>query len=150
MKFKSVFALLLAVASFSSLANEAKQQVLDTAHTMWDNARNAQLVRMWDNAPTDHTYFVAGLPLWSKQDTLGTFTAMFEGVTRQDIETVREEVTMLSDSAAVYTADMTYTQYDAQGNVLVPTSPYAMTIVFVLRDGQWMNLHSHQSFPSAE
>nr|WP_169732700.1 nuclear transport factor 2 family protein [Shewanella waksmanii] len=95
----------------------------------------------------DHTYFVTGLPLWSKQDTLDTFVAMFEGVASQDIEVVREEVTMLSDTAALYTAEMTYTQYDADSNVLVPTSPYAMTIVFVLRDGKWMNRHSHQSFP---
>lgn len=150
MKFKSVIPMLLTISVIGSpiaLADNTSQQVLDTAHNMWEHARDAQLERMWENAPTDHTYFVAGLPLWSKQETLETFIAMFEGVASQDIEVVREEVTMLSDSAALYTADMTYTQYDADNNVLVPTSPYSMTIVFVLRDGKWMNLHSHQSFP---
>ncbi|MPW28258.1 hypothetical protein F9L16_04495 [Agarivorans sp. B2Z047] len=150
MKSKSIVTLLLTIGLVSSplvVACNAKQQVFDTAHNMWEHARNAQLERMWENAPTDHTYFVAGLPLWSKQETLDTFTAMFEGVVSQDIEVVREEVTMLSETAALYTADMTYTQYDADNNLLVPTSPYSMTIVFVLRDGKWMNLHSHQSFP---
>ncbi|KXI24568.1 nuclear transport factor 2 family protein [Photobacterium sanguinicancri] len=149
MKLKPTLTALILAFSFNmpiAIANDDHTEVLETVHSMWDNARTANLAGMFAAAPADHTYIMAGFSLWSREEAITFYEAAFEGVARQDITNLREKVTMTSDTSALYMADATYTQYDTKGNKL-EAGPYAITVVLEKRDGQWMNIHTHQSFP---
>ncbi|MGV2986534.1 nuclear transport factor 2 family protein [Vibrio sp. E150_011] len=131
----------------ASLSEETKKEVLASVHQMWDDACSANVGGMFETAPDDHTYVMAGFPLWSKAQALELYEAAFEKVSVQTIDTDKEQVTLLSDSVALYVADMSYTQYDANGQPL-ESGPYAITLVLKKKNGVWQNIHTHQSFPS--
>ncbi|GEM79831.1 nuclear transport factor 2 family protein [Vibrio superstes] len=149
MKLKSTLTALILALSFNATAavtNDDRAEALKTVHTVWDNARAANLDGMFAAAPAEHSYIMGGFSLWSRVEATDFYKAAFEGVARQDITNLREKVTMTSATSAFYMADATYTQYDAKGNKL-QGGPYAITVVLEKRDGQWINIHTHQSFP---
>ncbi|GLP96183.1 nuclear transport factor 2 family protein [Paraferrimonas sedimenticola] len=145
----SALVIALTLGNTAAMANDAETEVLKTVHGMWDQARAANLDGMFAGAPSEHTYVMGGIPLWSKQETLELYQVAFDGVARQDIQASREKVTMLADDVAVYMADMSYAQFDANGNKL-EQGPYAITVILKKRDGQWLNMHTHQSFPAQQ
>ncbi|MEZ9950837.1 nuclear transport factor 2 family protein [Vibrio breoganii] len=142
--------LLCSSAGLSStvFADNTHQQteVLFAVSENWQQARIANLDGMFATAPETHTYIMGGTALWSRAEIVALYQAAFEGVVKQDINMHKEVVTMLSENSAVYVADATYTQYDKQGNQL-ESGPYAITVVLEKRDGEWLNIHTHQSFP---
>ncbi|GDY25901.1 hypothetical protein AHAT_17910 [Agarivorans sp. Toyoura001] len=130
-----------------AFANDSKSEVLTAVHEMWDHASNADVDAMFSKAPDNHTYVMAGHPLWSKQETLGLYGLAFDGVVKQHLKTHKEQVTLLSDTVALYVADMHYSQFDVNGPPL-ESGPYVITVVLKKVNGHWLNMHSHQSFPA--
>ena len=58
-----------------------------------------------------------------------------------------ENITMLSPSAALWVAEGTASATLKDGRQV--SAPFAETVVFVQRDGQWKVLHAHRSSPTA-
>ena len=153
MKFKgrSCAAILMLCAVSLSLPGQAQSlesEVLASVSGTWEAARKASLDDMFSNMPPEHSYVMQGAPFWGRDTTRAQYDAMFTGVVRQDIEMTVERVTMLSDTSAVYVAEAFFRQYDAQGAVLLE-GPSAITVVLQKREGRWLNLHTHQSFPDS-
>ena len=70
----------------------------------------------------------------------------FQGVMSLRYAYTREQITMLSPTAALWVAEGTSTAMLADGRRVDNT--FAETVVFVLRDGRWMVLHAHRSTPN--
>ncbi|MEZ9233012.1 nuclear transport factor 2 family protein [Vibrio amylolyticus] len=151
-KILSVLSLVIASFTFATGVSAAEtksieKEVLTTTNVMWEEARNANLAGMFANTPAEMTYVMAGYPSWSKAEMTAMMGAAFDGVSRQDIIIKKEQITVLSDDSALYVADSAYVQYDDAGNVMPSGGDYVISIILQKRDGQWFNIHTHQSFP---
>ena len=71
----------------------------------------------------------------------------FQAVSKMDRRYDQTYVTVLSPEVALLSATGTTTATLADGRTLM-SSPFAVSLVFVLRDGQWKVLHGHYSTPN--
>jgi hypothetical protein len=71
--------------------------------------------------------------------------ANLRGISRLEYRWKREHVTVLSAEVALLTADGESVATTTEGQVF--TTPFAQTVVFVMREGHWKALHAHQSSP---
>jgi hypothetical protein len=83
----------------------------------------------------------------TRQEALDAVTAGFQGVGRVDRAYEERYVTVLSAEAALLTAKGTSSVTLSDGRAL--SGPFAASMVFVLRDGQWRLLHGHYSIPNS-
>jgi len=86
-----------------------------------------------------------GLFLATRQEALERVKANLSGLSTIKYTWKRQYVTVLSPGAAVLTAEGESTATTAAGDTF--TAPFAQTVVFVLRQGQWKAIHAHQSSP---
>lgn len=81
----------------------------------------------------------------TRQQALEDTRKRFQGVATLAYRWDRELVSMVSPDVAVLTASGTSSITTTTGSSF--TAPFAQTVVFVRRDGQWKALHAHQSSP---
>lgn len=70
----------------------------------------------------------------------------FEGISKIKRTYEQNHVTVISPEAALLTTQGTSTVTLTDGRIL--SGPFAASMVFVLRDGQWKVLHGHFSIPN--
>jgi uncharacterized protein (TIGR02246 family) len=82
----------------------------------------------------------------TRQEAYETVKQGFEGISQLKRTYEQTYVTVISPEAALLTAQGTSTVTLSDGRVL--SGPFAVSLVFVLRDGQWKVLHGHYSVPN--
>lgn len=82
----------------------------------------------------------------TRQDALNVVTAGFQGTTKVERTYDRTYVTVISPEVALLTGNGTSSVTLPDGRTL--TGPFAASMVFVLRDGQWRLLQGHYSTPN--
>jgi hypothetical protein len=71
--------------------------------------------------------------------------AILRGISRIQYHWKRQYVTVLSPEVALLTAEGESVATTTAGDTL--STPFAQTVVFVLRAGGWKAIHAHQSSP---
>lgn len=82
----------------------------------------------------------------TRQEALDAVKAGFEGVTKIERNCDQTYVTVLSPRVALLTTKGTSSATLSDGRTL--SGPFAASMVFVLRDGQWKLLQGHYSTPN--
>jgi len=82
----------------------------------------------------------------SRAEALEVVKRGFEGVATVERVYESEDVTVISEEAALLTGKGTSTVTLVDGRSL--SGPFAVSLVFVLRDGGWKVLHGHYSIPN--
>lgn len=88
-----------------------------------------------------------GAFLATREDALQRVKANLRGLSKIEYRWKRQHVTALSADVALLTADGESVATTTEGQVF--TTPFAQTVVFVMREGQWKAIHAHQSSPQA-
>ena len=88
-----------------------------------------------------------GLLLATRREALDLVRSNLARASRVQYRWKRQYVTVLSPEAAVLTAEGESTVTATSGDTF--TTPFAQTVVFVLRAGSWKVIHAHQSAPLA-
>jgi uncharacterized protein (TIGR02246 family) len=88
-----------------------------------------------------------GMFLATREEALERVKANLRGISKIVYRWKRQHVTALSAEVALLTADGESVATTTEGQVV--TTPFAQTVVFVLRKGQWKAIHAHQSSPQA-
>jgi hypothetical protein len=88
-----------------------------------------------------------GVLFKTRQEALDTVRTGFRGVSKIERTYDQTYVTVISPEAALLTASGISSVTLSDGRTL--TSPFAVSMVFVLRDRQWRLLHGHYSAPNA-
>jgi uncharacterized protein (TIGR02246 family) len=86
-----------------------------------------------------------GVFMKSRQDALEAVKRGMQGVARVERSYDQTRVSVLAHDAALLTAEGNTTVTLDDGRII--SSPFALTEVFVLRDGKWKVLHGHHSVP---
>jgi ketosteroid isomerase-like protein len=86
-----------------------------------------------------------GVFLVTRDEALQRVKANLRGISKIEYRWKRQYVTALSPEAALLTAEGESAATTADGRTF--TTPFAQTVVFVLRDGRWKVIHAHQSSP---
>jgi uncharacterized protein (TIGR02246 family) len=95
---------------------------------------------------TDKGAFIRdGELLLTRQEVYETFKVAYAGLEAQDIEVGRQNVIVLAPDIAVLVGEGKSTSTTKDGRVF--SSPWAETVIYVLRDGEWKVIHAHQSVP---
>jgi hypothetical protein len=84
----------------------------------------------------------------TRQEALDTVRAGFQAVAKVERTYEQTYVTVLSSQAALLTAKGTSSITLSDGRTL--GGPFAASMVFVLRDGQWKLLQGHYSTPNPQ
>jgi uncharacterized protein (TIGR02246 family) len=88
-----------------------------------------------------------GVLLATRQEALERVRGNLRGIQRIQYRWQRQYVTVLSPEIALLTAEGESVATTTAGDTF--TTPFAQTVVFVLRDGGWKVIHAHQSSPRA-
>jgi uncharacterized protein (TIGR02246 family) len=88
-----------------------------------------------------------GKLLLSRQEALEAVKRSFQGVARVKYQLDRTYVSAISPEVALLTAEGTSTATLEDGRTF--SAPFALSEVFVLREGKWKVLHAHQSVPNS-
>ena len=86
-----------------------------------------------------------GVVMTTRQDALEQVRSNLRGLAAVKYDWKRQCVTVLSPEVAVLAAEGQSTATTTAGQTF--TTPFAQTVVFVLRDGAWKAIHAHQSAP---
>ena len=86
-----------------------------------------------------------GVVMTTRQEALEQVRSNLRGIAAVKYDWKRQYVTVLSPEVAVLAAEGQSTATTTAGQTF--TTPFAQTVVFVLRDGAWRAIHAHQSAP---
>lgn len=86
-----------------------------------------------------------GVVMTTRQEALERVRGNLRGIASIHYRWKRRYVTVLSPEIALLAAEGESTATTTAGETF--SSPFAQTVVFVLRDGRWKALHAHQSAP---
>jgi uncharacterized protein (TIGR02246 family) len=86
-----------------------------------------------------------GVLLATREEALQRVKANLRGISKIEYRWKRRHVTVLSADVALLTAEGESIATTTEGQVV--TTPFAQTVVFVMREGHWKALHAHQSTP---
>ena len=86
-----------------------------------------------------------GVFLATREEALQRVKANLRGISKIEYRWKRQHVTGLSADVALLTAEGESVATTTEGQVF--TTPFAQTVVFVMREGGWKALHAHQSSP---
>jgi uncharacterized protein (TIGR02246 family) len=86
-----------------------------------------------------------GVFLATREEALQRVKANLRGISKIEYRWKRQHVTALSADAALLTAEGESVATTTEGQVF--TTPFAQSVVFVMREGRWKALHAHQSSP---
>lgn len=88
-----------------------------------------------------------GVVLATRQEALERVRSNLRGISKIQYHWKRQHVTVLSPQVALLTAEGDSVVNTIAGDTF--TAPFAQTVVFVLRAGEWKAIHAHQSSPRA-
>jgi hypothetical protein len=88
-----------------------------------------------------------GVVMATRREALERVRSNLRGIRTIHYSWKRQYVTVLSPEIAVLTSEGESTATTNAGDTF--TTPFAQTIVFVLRAGNWRAIHAHQSSPLA-
>jgi uncharacterized protein (TIGR02246 family) len=88
-----------------------------------------------------------GVFMATRQEALERVRNNLRGISRIRYHWTRQLVTVLSPESALLTAEGESTATTTGGETF--TAPFAQTVVFLLKDGEWKAIHAHQSSPRA-
>jgi uncharacterized protein (TIGR02246 family) len=95
---------------------------------------------------TDKGAFIRdGELLLTRKDVYEAFKVAYAGLEKQDIEVGRQNVIVLAPDVALLVGEGRSTSTTKDGRTF--SFPWAGTVVYVLRDGEWKVIHAHQSVP---
>jgi hypothetical protein len=77
---------------------------------------------------------------WTQRETIENYRRNFASLSRQAIVMGREKVTLRSPQVALYVGSGRYGAFSKAGTK-VGGSEMALTVLFVLRDGEWRVAH---------
>ena len=83
--------------------------------------------------------------LATRGEALQRVKANLRGISKIEYHWKRQHVTALAADVALLTAEGVSVATTTEGQVV--TTPFAQTVVFVMREGHWKALHAHQSSP---
>jgi len=86
-----------------------------------------------------------GVVMTTRQQALEQVRSNLSGIAGIKYDWKHQYVTVLSPEVAVLAAEGESTATTTAGQTF--TTPFAQTVVFVLRDGRWKAIHAHQSAP---
>jgi uncharacterized protein (TIGR02246 family) len=86
-----------------------------------------------------------GVFLATRTEALHRVKTNLRGISKIEYRWKRQHVTVLSADVALLTAEGESIATTTEGQVF--TTPFAQTVVFVMREGHWKALHAHQSSP---
>lgn len=86
-----------------------------------------------------------GVFMATRAEALQRVKANLRGIGKIEYRWKRQHVTVLSAEVALLTAEGESVATTTEGQVF--TTPFAQTVLFVMREGQWKALHAHQSSP---
>jgi uncharacterized protein (TIGR02246 family) len=86
-----------------------------------------------------------GIVMTTRQGALEQVRGNLRGIARIKYTWTRQSVTVLSPAVAVLVAEGESTATTDAGQTF--TTPFAQTVVFVLKPGGWKAIHAHQSSP---
>jgi uncharacterized protein (TIGR02246 family) len=86
-----------------------------------------------------------GVVLATRQEALERVRSNLRGIRKIQYHWKRQYVTVLSPQVALLTAEGASVVSTTAGDTF--TAPFAQTVVFVLRAGEWKAIHAHQSSP---
>jgi uncharacterized protein (TIGR02246 family) len=86
-----------------------------------------------------------GEVLATRQEALERVRSNLSGVSKIQYHWKQQHVTVLSPQVALLIAEGESVVETATGGTF--TTPFAQTVVFVLRAGEWKAIHAHQSSP---
>jgi uncharacterized protein (TIGR02246 family) len=86
-----------------------------------------------------------GVFLATREEALHRVKNNLRGISKIMYRWKRQHVTVLSADVALLTAEGESIATATEGQVF--TTPFAQTVVFVMREGHWKALHAHQSSP---
>lgn len=89
-----------------------------------------------------------GVMYKTRQEALDVVKTGFQGVSRVERVYDRTYVTVISPETALLTAQGTSSVTLLDGRIV--STPFAVSSLFVLRDGQWRLLHGHYSSPNPQ
>jgi hypothetical protein len=81
----------------------------------------------------------------TRREALERVRSNLQNISRIQYRWRRQYVTVLSPDAAVLTSEGESTATTTTGDTF--TTPFAQTVVFVLKAGTWKAIHAHQSSP---
>ena len=87
-----------------------------------------------------------GRLLLTRQEALDSTKRGFQGIKHIAYAYNQKYISMISPTTTLWVADGNATATLEDGREI--TTPFAETIIFVLRDGQWKVLHAHRSTPA--
>lgn len=88
-----------------------------------------------------------GVVLATREEALERVRSNLRGISRIQYQWKRQYVTVLSPQVALLTAEGESVVNTTAGDTF--TAPFAQTVVFVRRAGEWRAIHAHQSSPRA-
>ncbi len=125
-----------------------EKAVLETHNQMAEAEINLDAEKLFSRIPD----FDKGLILQdgrlfkTRQEALDAVRKGFEGITQLKRIYEQTYVTVISPATALLTAQGTTTVTLSDGRVL--SGPFAVSTLYVLRDGGWKALHGHYSIPN--
>jgi uncharacterized protein (TIGR02246 family) len=88
-----------------------------------------------------------GKLLLTRQEALEAVKRSFQGIAKTKYQLEHTYVSAVSPEVALLTGEGTTTATLEDGRTI--SAPFALSEVFVLRDGKWKVLHAHQSVPNS-
>lgn len=89
-----------------------------------------------------------GVLFKTRREALDTVSIGFDGVSKIERKYNQTYVTVVSPETALLTGSGTSSVTLSDGRAF--TGPFAVSMLFVLRDGQWQLLHGHYSLPNPQ
>jgi hypothetical protein len=155
---KTVFAVVIIVAAFV-LASQAGRDVAPDQAAIEKAVVAAQAQMSEAEKALDADKFFAYIPDFDKgliiqdgvlfktrQEALDVVKTGFQGITKIERTYDRKYVTVISPETALLTGSGTSSVTLSDGRTL--SGPFAVSMVFVLRDGHWQLLQGHYSTPN--
>ena len=137
------------------MTEEQKAAIADTVNAVHAQARDAWRVPDLDLAMTyfhdspDIRLALEGQVMHGPTTVLATVGPLFEGVASQDMTITATETVVLAPDVVCIIDQGTFAMLDSAGAVVLE-SPYAYTVIYVRRGGEWKALIGHESLPTPE
>ena len=136
-------------AAADASAQAIKQAVLETNEKMTRAANQLDVDTFFSHILDSSQCVIIqnGTVFKSRQEAMEAVKRGFAGMTRIDRRFNDPQVTVLSPDAALLTAEGSVSATLTDGRVM-DGGHFAVSLVFVRRDGQWKLLHGHYSMPA--
>jgi uncharacterized protein (TIGR02246 family) len=134
-------------AATASTPSAVEKAVLETNDKMTRAADSLNAEAFFDYiVNTDKNPVIQnGILFKTRQEALQAVKRGFAGLSKTDRHFDNPQVTVLSPDAALLTSDGTVFATLPDGRTL--TNRFAVSLVFVRKEGQWLLLHGHYSTP---